>query len=100
MSSPAASPVTFNINTSNGTAVAGADFTGITNQSFTIPAGQTSVNIPISILDDTTLEGNENFNLVISGQSSNSTIAQATGTVTILDNEQACAAQAPVISGN
>jgi hypothetical protein len=66
----------------------------------TIPAGQTSVNLPISILDDTTYEGNENFTVTLSSPSANATLGTSVGTVTILDNEVSCNAQAPVISGN
>ncbi len=49
-------PVTFNYSTFNGTgpnaARAGTDFNGITNAILTIPAGQTSAQINITILGD------------------------------------------------
>ena len=100
LSGPSQTATTVVVNTSNGTAVSGSDYQSITSFTVTIPAGQTSVTLPISILDDTISEPTESFNVVMSSPSSNATIADPTGTVTILDNEVACNAQAPVISGN
>jgi hypothetical protein len=47
LSSAASTPVTFTYSTSSGTAVSGTDFTGIT-KTVTIPAGTTSVVLPVS----------------------------------------------------
>lgn len=100
LSGPSQTATTVVVNTNNGTATSGSDYTSITSYTVTIPAGQTSVNLPISILDDTTYEGNENFTATLSSPSANATLGTSVGTVTILDNEVSCNAQAPVISGN
>lgn len=100
LSGPSGQNVTFTVNTQNGSAVAPGDFTAITNQTFTIPAGQTTVAINILVLEDVLVEGNESFNVVLSNSSANATIQTASGNVNIIDNEVACAAKAPVISGN
>ena len=44
--------LTFDVTTSDGTAGAGQDYTAQTNQTYTVLAGNTSVNIPIVTLDD------------------------------------------------
>lgn len=51
--------VTFN--TTSGTATAGLDFTGQTNQIYTIPAGSTSVSIPVATLTDQLADGTETY---------------------------------------
>lgn len=69
-----------------GTAASGQDFT--INTAVLIPLGSTSVDLPLSILDDGITEGNETITLTlstISGAILNS--AAASHTVTILDNE-------------
>lgn len=100
LSAPASQNVTFTVNTQNGTAFAPSDYNTITNQTYTIPAGQTFVTINISVLDDALVEGNESFNVTMSNPSANATILTGTAVVNIIDNEVACAAQAPTISGN
>lgn len=61
------SPVdrTLKYSTVNGTATAGSDFIGVTNQSVTIPANTTSVNLPITLIGDLVYEPNETFNVTI-----------------------------------
>lgn len=61
------SPVsrTLKYSTVNGTAVAGSDFVGVTNQSVTIPANTTTVNLPITIIGDLVYENNEAFTVTI-----------------------------------
>ncbi|HEX8311981.1 MAG TPA: Calx-beta domain-containing protein, partial [Chthoniobacteraceae bacterium] len=60
---------TFSVSTINGTAsTLGKDFVGLTDQQFTIPAGQTSVTVPVNVIGDTLWEGgnSENFFLKLS----------------------------------
>jgi hypothetical protein len=75
------SPMTFSVNltpvsgrdvsftraTVNGTATAPSDFTALTAGVLTIPAGQTSLTIPVTINGDTTFEGNESYTLALTG---------------------------------
>ncbi len=74
--------------TEDGTATAGSDYT-TTSGSLNIPAGITSVSIPVSIIGDTHYEGNETFNLRLSNISSNAVLDQAIATVTIIENDSA-----------
>lgn len=65
LSSQAVNPVSFTVSTSGGTATADQDYTKLTDATFTIPAGASSVQVPISILGDTTVEPDETFNVTV-----------------------------------
>ena len=60
MSGVAQEPVVISCTTTNGTAGA-TDFTAQSTVSYTIPAGLTSVNIPVTILGDLISEPSETF---------------------------------------
>ncbi|RMF68154.1 MAG: hypothetical protein D6742_05800, partial [Cyanobacteria bacterium J069] len=73
-----------------GTATPGADYTALTG-TVTIPAGQLSATIPVTVLDDTLIEGSESvivtLNAITSG-GAGLTISNAnTATVNIADND-------------
>ena len=84
--------VTYKVSTEDGTAVTGQDFTGLTSQSVTVPAGSTTSIVSIPILQDIITEGEQSFTLkiedvvgaVISGD--DESIEQ---TITIVDDEAA-----------
>ena len=76
------------VNTSNGTATAGSDYTGTVNQVFTIPAGQTTLAVSIPVSGDTTHEANETFNVNLSNPV-NATISDALGVATIQNDDSA-----------
>jgi len=97
---PAPQNVSLVISTQNGTASSPSDYTLMQNVSLVISAGQTCASLMIPIINDTVFEPNESFTVNLSSPSSNAVIAVPTATVTIIDNDEACAAQAPVISGN
>jgi hypothetical protein len=80
--------VTVDYVTEDGSATAGSDY-NTTSGSLNIPAGTTSVSIPVSIIGDTSYEGNETFNLRLSNISSNAVLGQALATVTIVENDSA-----------
>jgi hypothetical protein len=86
LSAASSSNVTFKYSTTNGTASAGADYTGATDQLATITAGSTSTTVTINIADDGTAEPTETFGVVLS-ESANASIADNTGTVSINDND-------------
>ncbi|MFS4449701.1 HYR domain-containing protein [Maribacter sp. 2307UL18-2] len=70
----------------------GADYTTQTGQSYTLPAGDTSLDIPVAILGDLIAEAQETFTGTISltgvnGQDVSIGTASATGTIT--DNDAA-----------
>lgn len=85
---PATQPVTVTYTSVSGTAVVGngadAD-AGLVASTVTIPLGQTSAQVTVPIANDGTYEGRETFQVVLS-QPVNATIAQGTGTGTILDD--------------
>ncbi len=77
--------VTFDWTTQDGAAVAGSDYQAASG-SETISARDTSIELTVSITNDTLPEPDETFDVVLS----NLSYAQAgdtTGTITILDNE-------------
>ncbi len=80
--------VSFAYATVNGTAtVADNDYLPLPLAVLTIPAGQTSLTIPVQIVGDTIFEGNESFILNLTGIS-NANPTSIFGTGTIEDDDQ------------
>jgi hypothetical protein len=75
--------VTVFYSTSNGTGLAGSDYTSISG-TLTIPAGQTIGSINVPILGDTTNEADETLVMTLSNPTNAtlSTTTSATGTIT------------------
>ncbi len=92
------SATTVQLSTVNGTAVAGTDFTGITNQVVNIPANINSVNVAITLSQPTAAQANKQFTVTLStpgsGASLNSDTSLLTSTVNILATD----AVAPTIA--
>jgi hypothetical protein len=63
LSQPAAGEVVFDAYTDPGTAAPGRDYNSAAAIGLKIPAGQTSVNFPVTVLGDTEVEGHETFTL-------------------------------------
>jgi methionine-rich copper-binding protein CopC len=80
--------VTVLATTVDGSAVAGSDFEAVNGQLISIPAGQTSASLNVSLIDDQDLDPNETFSVSLSGQSGNAVIADGDAVATIVDNEQ------------
>ena len=78
-------PVTFNIATSDGTAIAGTDYIA-KNRSKTIKAGRTTAWFKIHVIDDSHDEGDETFTVTISNVTG-ATIADGTATGTIRNSD-------------
>ena len=78
--------MTVNYATSDGTAIAGSDYTTTTG-TLTFAANQTTQTISIPILNDTEFENSKAFNITLSGPT-NATIAMAAASVTISDDDQ------------
>jgi len=85
LTAPAATDVTVNFTTRNGTATAPEDYTAQTG-TVTIPKGQTETKLPVTIIDDSQAEPAETFTVSLSG-AVGASIVSATGTVTIQDND-------------
>ncbi len=79
------STVTFNYATSNGTAIAGTDYTALSGVG-SIPAGKTSFVIHVVLLPHSPPGSDKTFKVTISGASGGLTIATAVGTGTILSS--------------
>ena len=79
------SDVTFDWTTQNGTALAGQDYQAASG-SETISTGDTSMELTVSITNDTTPEPDETFDVVLSNLSG-AQAGDTTGIVTVLDNE-------------
>jgi hypothetical protein len=85
LQSPSAAPVTVTVNTADGTATAASGvYQPITNQQVTIPAGQTQVQIPITISADPVSEPTRTFTVNLSGASGLTKISDTSATVTVL----------------
>jgi hypothetical protein len=82
-----AGPVTVNFSTTDGTATSPADFTTLTNFPVTLADGVTSVQVPVSIINDTVRnEANETFTVTLSSPGNGATLGTlTTATVIILD---------------
>ena len=86
LSGEADADVTFTYATSDGTAIAGSDYTAVGGTG-TITAGTTSTTIVVPILDDDVYENTESFNMNLSAPSVNATIADGLGVGTILEDQ-------------
>ena len=85
LSAASSQTVTVDYATANGTATATNDYVAATG-TLTFSPGDTSKTIPITIVQDTLDEVNETFTVGLSSPS-NATIADATGVMTITDDE-------------
>ena len=82
----AAVPVTYNISTSNGTAVAGSDYVAKGAVGETIPAGSLSKTFAVTVNGDTAVEAGETFTVTLA-QASGATIRDAQGVGTISNDD-------------
>ncbi|MBD0269924.1 MAG: glycoside hydrolase family 9 protein, partial [Cyanobacteria bacterium Co-bin8] len=89
--------VTVGYATQNGSAIAGQDFTA-KQGTLTFAPGQTSKTIAIPIINDTLVEPTETFKVVLSN-ATQAKILDSQGIGTILDNDVAAPAPAPVLPG-
>jgi probable HAF family extracellular repeat protein len=78
---------TVQINTTNGTAVAGSDYSA-TSSTLTFAVGEISKQLLISIVDDAAVEADETF-LVTLANPDNAILGVATSTISVVDNDVA-----------
>jgi hypothetical protein len=81
-------PVSFQVDTSDVTATAGSDYTAVVAGAGSIPAGSLTTTVDVAITNDAVSELAETFNVGLSAPV-NATIADATGVVTITDDDLA-----------
>ena len=86
LSTPSSQQITVVVQTANGTATAGSDYTAIGPITLTFPAGTTSQTVSVPILGDTTDEPNETFTVNLSG-AVNAAIEDGEAQGTILDDD-------------
>jgi chitinase len=86
LSKPPSTDVSFDVNTSNGTARAGDDYVRIKNQRVTMLAGSVSTQITVNISGDKVGESTEDFFVTLSNPNG-ATLGVATADVTIDDND-------------
>lgn len=86
LSAAAAANVTVNYATSSDSATSGTDFNAASGTA-TIIAGDTSTTVTVQVIGDTDLEINETFFVTLSSPSANATIADASGTGTITNDD-------------
>lgn len=79
-------PTTFTYSTVNGSATAGSDYTAASNSQLTIPAGQTTGEISINLINDSTSEANETFTLALTNPT-NASLQNSTATGTIIEDD-------------
>jgi len=73
--------------TTNLTAVAGSDFTGISNGLLTFLDGEVLKTFAIAITDDSIVEGDETFGVLLSNPTGGLQLLISSATVSILDND-------------
>ena len=85
LSAASSLPIRVSASTSNGTATAPADYTAV-SAVVTIPAGQSSVLVPVPIVGDVIGEPDETFAVTL-GAPTGATIGDGTATVTIVNDD-------------
>nr|WP_311549696.1 putative Ig domain-containing protein [Xanthomonas arboricola] len=85
LSAASGQTVSVNYATANGSATAGSDYVARSG-TLTFTPGTTAQGVAITVNDDTAVEPNETFSVGLSG-ASNASIARATGTGTILNDD-------------
>lgn len=78
-----------NYATSNGTATAGSDYTATSGTLNWVDGESADKTFNVSITNDVAVEGNEDFNVTLSGASGASLGAPSSATVTIVDDDVA-----------
>jgi len=79
--------VAWTASTVDGTATAGSDYTALTNLTGTIPAGQSSATVTVSVNGDTVSEPNETFKLRVQVVSGALPATPIDATATIVDDD-------------
>ncbi len=87
LSTASAAPVTFDIATADGSALAGSDYTAKSLTAQSIPAGQLSYTFTVNVGGDTTPEPDESFLVNVTNVSANANTSDGQGLGTILNDD-------------
>ncbi|MDW3222748.1 MAG: Calx-beta domain-containing protein [Paracoccaceae bacterium] len=101
LSQPSSEAITINYDTRDGTARAGTDYTAALG-SVTIAAGDTVATVAVDVSGDTTLEGTEQFTLVVAPTAADAdelAIDFASGIATIFDDDASDSAPTLTVTG-
>ena len=79
--------VSVQVGTSDGTAIAGQDYTAVIARTVTISAGAVSTTTSVPINNDTEVEGDETFIVTLSNPTGGATLADGTAVVTIVNDD-------------
>jgi hypothetical protein len=96
LSAAAASAVTVNYATADGTATAGSDYTA-TSGTLTFAAGETTKTISVAVAGDSVVEPDETFTVALS-TASGATLADASGQGTITNDDVVVAPVVPTLT--
>jgi hypothetical protein len=88
LNAPSTQPVTVDYATSDGTALAGSDYTAASG-TLTFDPGETSTSFTIDFINDGDVEGNETLNLTLTNPVGGILGLQATASLTIVDDDLA-----------
>jgi hypothetical protein len=87
-SGPSDTATSVSLSTTEGTALAGTDYTAQTNTAVNFAIGETTKNVDIAITNRTGFQGNRDFTVAISAPSNGATLGTpATATVTIQETD-------------
>lgn len=86
LSAASISPVSFDLDLANATAMGGSDYSGVALTGVTIPAGQTSKTIPVNVFGDMTNEADETFTAIVSGVAG-ATVTDSLAIATIVNDD-------------
>ena len=87
-SGPTGTVATVQFSTSDLTAVAGVDYTAVVNRAVTFLPGVKTVNVPITIINNTILDGTRTVNLSLSGAVGAQLVpSRSTAVLSIVDDE-------------
>ncbi|MFK8051768.1 MAG: Calx-beta domain-containing protein [Woeseiaceae bacterium] len=98
LDAPALNTVSFNYETTDGTAIAGEDYIANSGSS-QILAGVTSTEIPVAILADTENEPDETYTVTLTNVSANAVVQDATAMGTIVNDDGTPGWQTPTTLG-
>ncbi|MBE9032255.1 DUF4347 domain-containing protein, partial [filamentous cyanobacterium LEGE 11480] len=89
LSQPSTQPTIITYSTQDGTAIAGEDYTAVTNQTVTIAAGDTTADVVVNAIGDDVFEADETFAVNLVNVSANATLDPIANTapVTIANDD-------------
>jgi photosystem II stability/assembly factor-like uncharacterized protein len=94
LSAPAVADTTVSYTTAAGSAISGTDYSARTG-SLTFTPGQVSMRVSVSVRSDTLDEPDEAFSLNLSGLTGPATMADSSGSATILDDDPTATGSTP-----